>query len=322
MRYLALATLLFASWTDPSKHTVQLIPVDEGVKLEVLDWGGAGRPVVLLGGYLTAHSYDEFAPKLAESFHVYGITRRGYGASSHAFSGYTAQRSAADVLAVLDALKIEKPILAGHSFGGQDLSTIGATHPERVAGLVYLNSAEDPTLVMSDYGVTPPDGKKLPAAMRNPSRPDLSSFEAYRVWQKREHGVAFPESELRQLYVANPDGSMGQYITPNSIRQAIFEGRKKPDYAQIRVPVLAFFAAPAPFDDLVKKYQPANDEERAAMKQQYEVDRAIRARHRQDLQKGVPSARVVEVPGANFYIFLSNDAEIVREMRAFAAGLK
>src|ERR1022692_295578 len=71
------------TWHDPSKHSVQFVTVEDGVRLEVLDWGGTGRPVVLLAGYLTAHVYDDFAAKLCESCHVYGITRRGYGASSH-----------------------------------------------------------------------------------------------------------------------------------------------------------------------------------------------------------------------------------------------
>src|ERR1022692_3991727 len=119
------------TWHDPSKHSVQFVTVEDGVRLEVLDWGGTGRPVVLLAGYLTAHVYD--------------ITRRGYGASSHPESGYTAQRSADDVLQVLDSLRLTaRPVLVGHSFGGQDLSTLGAEHSDRIAGLVYLNSARGP----------------------------------------------------------------------------------------------------------------------------------------------------------------------------------
>ena len=43
---------------------------------------GTGRPVVLLAGYNTAHVFDDFAAKLSETSRVYGITRRGYGASS------------------------------------------------------------------------------------------------------------------------------------------------------------------------------------------------------------------------------------------------
>ena len=66
---------------DPSLHTVQFVTVDKGVKLEVLDWGGSGRPVVLLTGLSNrAHVFDKFAPKLAANYHVYGITRRGFGA--------------------------------------------------------------------------------------------------------------------------------------------------------------------------------------------------------------------------------------------------
>lgn len=212
------------TWHDPSKHSVQFVTVEDGVRLEVLDWGGTGRPVVLLAGYLTAHVYDDFAAKLSESCHVYGITRRGYGASSHPESGYTAQRSADDVLQVLDSLRLTaRPVLVGHSFGGQDLSTLGAEHSDRIAGLVYLNSAEDPTLGLADYGVEPADPKKLPASMHEGSPPSHQSFEAYRDWQLRTHGVAFPEAELRQLYVVNADGTMGSYLGSQSVRDAMFK---------------------------------------------------------------------------------------------------
>ena len=311
-----------APWQDPSKHRVQFVTVEDGVRLEVLDWGGTGRPVVLLAGYNTAHLFDDFATKLSETSHVYGITRRGYGASSCPDSGYTAQRSAEDVLQVLDALKLVAPILAGHSFGGQDLSTIGATHSERISGLVYLKSAEDPTLVFSDYGVAAADPNKLPAAMRTPPTPDFKSFQAYRDWQKRTHGVAFPESELRSLYTANPDGTMGKYIPPNSARNAIFAGRQKPDYAHIRVPVLALFASATSLEDEIQRYKPQNAEERAAMEQAYAVGLAVGTRHRRDLQKGIPAARTVELLKANYYIFLSNEQEVLRELRALVASLQ
>src|SRR5260370_30822844 len=89
------------NWQDPSKHQVQFVTVEDGVRLEVLDWGGTGRPVVLLAGSgNTAHVFDEFAPKLTSSYHVYGITRRGYGISTHPDSGYSEQRLAEDVLHV------------------------------------------------------------------------------------------------------------------------------------------------------------------------------------------------------------------------------
>ena len=85
---------------DESTHKVLFINVDANVKLEILDWGGSGRPVVLLAGLGdNAHVYDDFAPKLTGSYHVYAISRRGFGASSVPETAYSADRLGNDVLA-------------------------------------------------------------------------------------------------------------------------------------------------------------------------------------------------------------------------------
>jgi non-heme chloroperoxidase len=66
-----------------SSPKVQFVTVQPEVKLEVLDWGGTGRNLVLLAGAgNTAHVFDSVGPKLAERYHVFGITRRGFGRSS------------------------------------------------------------------------------------------------------------------------------------------------------------------------------------------------------------------------------------------------
>jgi hypothetical protein len=117
------------AWQDPVKHAVQFVTVDQGVKLELLDWGGAGRPVVLLtGSGHTAHVYDEFAPKLIDCCHVYGLTRRGFGASSRPPSGYDDQRLADDVFRALVEAKIQKPVLIGHSMAGGEMTTVARQH--------------------------------------------------------------------------------------------------------------------------------------------------------------------------------------------------
>lgn len=306
------------SWTDPSPHKVQFVAVEPDVRLEVLDWGGTGRPLVLLAGYTTAHAYDDLAPKLAAFSHVYGITRRGYGASSRPEAGYTAARSAADVLAVLDALRLDKPVLAGQSYGGMDLSTLGATHSDRLGGLVYLNSAEDPTL-----SFPPPPGFKdaRPASMKTAPPLDHSSFAAFRASQLRAQGVQFPEAELRATFAVNPDGSVGAYAQPPRIRQAIFEGRVKPEYDRIRVPVLVFFALLPSLEQQFERYKPQTDEERDAVALDRELNMRIRERHKADLLKGVPAARVIDVPGANWYVFLSNHADLFYGIRAFLREL-
>src|SRR6185295_2429232 len=122
-----LVPLLYAQdaavWRDPSPHSVQFVTVEPDVRLEVLDWGGSGRPLILLNGAGgTAHGFDDFAPKLTSLGHVYGITRRGAGASSASVSGYGADRLGDDVLAVMESFNIVRPVLVGESLGGEELS--------------------------------------------------------------------------------------------------------------------------------------------------------------------------------------------------------
>jgi non-heme chloroperoxidase len=310
-------------WRDPSPHHVRTITVDSSVRLEVLDWGGSGRPVVLLGCYLTAHVYDDFAPKLTDRLHVYGITRRGIGASDKPPEGYSVQRSAADVLEVLDSLKLHKPILVASSCGGWVLTVLGAEHSDRLGGLVYLQGTEDPTMTPADYNLPAVDVAHLPASIKPPPAADYSSFAAYRASQQRDAGVAFPEAELRQLFVAKPDGSVGPSLLSPMVRSAITVGaRVKPDFARIRVPVLAIYKTEPPFEELVRERPPRNEQEQAALRQQAAADRAMLSRWERDLLAGVPTARIVELEGANLYMFLSNEADVLREVRAFAAGLR
>src|SRR5688572_32753379 len=199
-------------WRDPSPHQVRWITVDSPVRLEVLDWGGPGPPLVLLGCYLSAHIYDEFAPKLTNQFHVYGMTRRGIGASDKPATGYAVQRSANDVLEVLNSLKLQKSLLVGHSCAGQILTMFAAQHSDRLLGLVYLDGATDPTMTPADVGASMPDPTTLPRPIKPRTAPDYTSFEALRASQRTERGWAFPEGELRQQYMANSDGSVGRSL--------------------------------------------------------------------------------------------------------------
>ena len=41
---------------------------------------------------------------------------------------------------MIDSLKINRPVLVGHSLGGEELSSVGSRHPEKVAGLIYLDA--------------------------------------------------------------------------------------------------------------------------------------------------------------------------------------
>lgn len=165
-----------SEWRDPSPHRATMVPVDREVALEVLDWGGTGRPLAFLAGLgNTAHVFDDFAPRLTPLGHVYGITRRGFGTSSVPKQGYDADRLADDVLAVLDALHLERPVLIGHSIAGEELSSLAARYPLRAGGLVYLDAAGDRTVPM-------PPMPQVPSARSSPE--DRHSIAAFQAWQK------------------------------------------------------------------------------------------------------------------------------------------
>ena len=159
---------------------------------------------------------------------------------------------------------------------------------------MYLDAAEDPTLAMADYDLPPVDRDHLPARVGGPPT------------------VSFPESETRQLT---------QWPIDPDIRRAIVEdNRVRPDYAHIRVPVVAIYRA-ITWEQALQEYPPKNEQERTAVTQGYAAARAMVSKWQNDLRAGVPAAKIVELPGANLYMFLSNEAEVMRELRAFAASL-
>ncbi len=306
-------------WKDPSPHRTQFVTVDQNVRLEVLDWGGSGRPLVLLAGLgNTAHIYDDFAPKLTAGYHVYGITRRGYGASTIAPGGYSADRLADDVLAVLDALRLVAPVLVGHSIGGEELSSIGFRKPHRVAGLIYLDAA-----YRDAYNPPPtPGDPPIPAPADNappeppaPTAVDRASFQAFRAWCMRYPGFAPPEAELREEFEAEPDGRVGRRRTPAHVEQAILAGVQT--YTDIQAPALAIYALPHDQGAWVHDDPTARGEARAAAARDLRSTGGLA----DQFERGVSGARVVRIAHANHYVFMSNEADVLREMRAFAASL-
>lgn len=354
-------------WRDPSTHRVSMVEVEKDVRLEVLDWGGAGRPVVLLAGLgNTAHVFDDFAPRLAKNYRVYGVTRRGYGASSVPDAGYATRRLADDVMAVIQTLKLKRPIVIGHSIAGLELSSIGSRYAERIGGLVYLDATFtwDPAFEAGAwYGVGPwrdhlnelqaklsalskePDDpmplvaevlettwpameKDLRVFQRadrgrppRPPRPpataaDLQSFATVREWYARGSKVYLPEAEFRQMLATDADGrpTMKRRWPPR-VPKEMFSGRQK--FSSVTAPALAIFGVwndPGQAD--------LNDPEQRANADAYSAVQKARVGRRVDYFKQVaPSARVVVIERTDHYLFVMHEGEVLRQIRAFVAGL-
>jgi non-heme chloroperoxidase len=166
--------------------------------------------VLLPGGGNTAHVFDQFAPKLTTDFHVYGITRRGFGESAFAALTSGADTYGDDVLAVLDALNLARPVLVGHSIGGQELSSVATRYPARVAALVYLDGAY-PYAFDNGKGPTMKEFEDLRSPqLPRPTESDLASFTTLRQYFLRVQSFTFPEAELRQQRPVSSDGRVGK----------------------------------------------------------------------------------------------------------------
>jgi hypothetical protein len=105
------------------------------------------------------------------------------------------------------------------------------------------------------------------------------------------------------------------------VHEAIDAGAKKRDYSKIQVPVLSIFATPASIADQLKEHPRKDAEGRAAIEQQYAMLMTFIGRYKKSLQSAVPDARVLEWPGAKHYLFIANEADVLRELRGFMAGL-
>ena len=309
------------SWQDPSPHKIKFVTVDDGVPLEVLDWGGSGRPVVLLaGGGNTAHVFDEFAPKLTANFHVYGITRRGFGASGFSASEPSANRLGQDILEVLDVLKLKRPVLVGHSIAGAELSFLATSHSDRIAGLVYLEAGY-PYAFDNGKGATMKEFLKLMGGPQppNPSVSDLASFGTLQMWDAQQFGFRMPEAEFRHTWDSTSDGrpTRARNFPGSSAFMTIMTATK--GYGDIPAPALVIFAIPHVRETWMA--QSSNPEVRKAADAYFTSVDALAEKQAKAFEKGAPTARVVRLRGMH-YIFLSNEQDVLREMRSFLAGLK
>lgn len=88
------------------------------------------------------HSFDGLIKVgLSPALRVLALDLRGRGLSDKPDSGYSMADHAADVLGLLDALKLQQVVLGGHSFGGLLTIYMAARYPERVSKLVVIDAA-------------------------------------------------------------------------------------------------------------------------------------------------------------------------------------
>jgi pimeloyl-ACP methyl ester carboxylesterase len=299
--------------SDPVSHHVEFVKVQSGVKLEVLDWGGTGLPLIFVPAMGdTAHAFDSFAPKFVGRYHVYGITPRGFGESSYPTpnrENYAADRLGDDVLTVMSTLNINKPVLISHSIGGEILSSIGSRYPARVRGLIYMESSGyymhyDAALGDTQLDLLDAQNKIESILPYDPTAPKESVETLLASLPQLEKDLR-AELQMKQDIPAQPQDSPLPPPPPSAF-SATFNGEQK--YTKIPVPILAFFAVP---HDETLPADPAHHAAAIAFELKRSTDMA------NAFEKDVPSAKVVRLPNANHYIFRTNEAEVLRDMNDF-----
>ena len=294
---------------DTSEHKVSFVTVEPGVQLEVLDWGGTGTTLVLLTGLGdNAHVFDQFAYQFNDRFHVIGITRRGFGRSSQPAHGYDLDTRARDDIAVLDKLNIREAVFVGHSVAGTELNKLGAVYPDRVKKLVYLDALD----IGSGGWATLPQPPPPPADTAE----DLKSVQRFAAALARSDGYRKPLAAICNMIRRDPSGRVVGAITPPEISSKIYEGLQPADYDRMQAPALGIFNKITPQYRLPYYWylDSASREEfnRNIKSLANWIEGAI-----QRFRSGVKNSRVIELHDTNHYVFIVDEALVVREMRKF-----
>ena len=298
-----------AACEDNTPHRIRMVRVAPGVELEVVDWGGTGKAMVLITGLGdNAHVYDQFAFQFTDFYHVVGITRRGYLPSSQPRDGYDLPTRAADDVAVLDALSIRKAVFVGHSVAGSELSELGSKYKARIDKLVYLDAADL--------------SRRFLPSRREPPFPvytdaDLKSLFAFQAAKARLQALRTPEPSVCLGLRFDANGAILDSTTPDWVPAKITQGISGPptNWANITAPRLGIFAL---FTVTAKQpwYWYLSDTKKAEFDEAWGPIVAWHQRTVQRFRTG-NSANTFILPGAPHYVYINNEAEVVRWMRAF-----
>ncbi len=203
--------------------------------LEVLDWGGKGKPIFFLAGLgNTPHIFEDFAPKFTNNFHVYGITRRGFGKSERVNIGFSTDTLLQDILKVMDSLSLKKVILIGHSIAGDEISTFARQFPNKVSAIVFLDAALDHAGNF-DSLLAPYPKQPQPDSNFKPTLKNIIDFDF------KTHRFKFPDGELNTFGKFDKNGLFIEDTTIGLAYSEVLKYVKTISYKGIKCPSLAIY---------------------------------------------------------------------------------
>ena len=229
-------------------------------ELGVVDYGGDGRPVLLLhGGASTAVTWAPLAARIVSHLRVYALDFRGHGRSSPA-EDFSVSLGADDVAATVDGLGLERPLLVGSSLGGMvavayaarqpagaarpravvNIDGFGAGHPAQFPGISAdrLNAALDHWAAESigSFGSSTDHGdRSWVDSQVQAARPDVEAF-----------GLAWEAVAGLIRAGFRPVGDRFQRQPGNALNQAMYRSLRgydmRPHYRAVSCPTLVLRA--------------------------------------------------------------------------------
>ena len=295
---------------DQATYQTEFVTGSTNNKIEVLDFGGKGKSILFLTGLgNSAHVFVDFAPKFCDKFHVYAMTRRGFGASEQTTNGYGIDTLSMDILSVTKALNLDKVILIGHSIAGDEISKFASIYPDKVEKIIYLDAAYDRTNLMATIMPYMP-------AFPNLTAKDSSSFENFKAFNAKM-GVTMPDEELKSTSVFSKDGKYLKGVTPDEIQGKIIMGIERPNYKNINCPALSIYAIASSVYTSIPFYDSLDSANKKKADTCFTIFKNIGTDQIALFKKEVKKGIVKEIKGANHYVFISNPVETEKLIREF-----
>ena len=197
-----------------------------GVRIAVTRWGAADprKPAALLlhGTGFMAEIWDEVACGLASRYVVYGMDRRGHGASDKPAAGnYHFADYASDVCAIIEGLDLRNVYGIGHSAGATDLLLAARLLPQRFSRLFVM----EPTVMhpRANQGSSPRLSDKGMASVQGVLRRQAEFDSADAAYQRFRAAPAFADwtepvlwAYVRHGFEQLPDGRVRLLCTPET----------------------------------------------------------------------------------------------------------
>jgi pimeloyl-ACP methyl ester carboxylesterase len=244
---------------------VRRVPVRD-LELSVREWPGQGRDFLLVHGLASnACTWDLVAARLSEAgHHVVAVDQRGHGLSDKPETGYTFDDVCTDLTALIEALSLRMPVVAGQSWGGNVVLELAARWPEVLSGAILVDGG-----FIDLSGAPGVTWDKIAVDLKPPA---LAGTPRVQMMDRMRGFHSSWDDQQLEMQMANfqtmEDGTIRPWLTLDrhmQILRALWEQRPSQLYDRVVSPTL-IAVAPAPDSPRMMRKEHEVDEAQAALK--------------------------------------------------------